>query len=150
MRDQSYTTTIEVASSPENAFNHINDVAKWWAKDVGGRPTEFEGQSKKLNDEFILRHGDNHYSKQKLVEIIPNKKIVWLVTESKLNWIQGNKQEWTGTKMIFEIVPKGKNTALTFSHEGLVTKLECYTHCVEFWDMIIKNWLSNFITGAAA
>jgi hypothetical protein len=63
-------------------------VSKWWTKQVGGTSTAFEGKSSTLNDEFILRHGDTHYSKHQLIKVIPDKKVVWLVTDSKLNWIQ--------------------------------------------------------------
>lgn len=142
---QSYSTSIEVTASPEDVFNHINDVSKWWVREVVGTTTEFEGKSSSLDDEFILRHTDAHYSKHKLIELIPNKKIVWLVTDSKLNWIKENKQEWTGTKMIFEIVPEGEKTRLMFTQEGLVPQLECYEHCVHFWERVIKEWLFNFI-----
>jgi hypothetical protein len=147
---KSYSTSIELASTPKAVFNHVNEVSKWWLKQVGGTTTEFEGNSSKLNDEFILRHGDVHYSKHILVELIPDGKIVWLVTGSKLTWIKGNKQEWTGTKMVFEIVPKGEKTSLIFTHEGLVPELECYGHCVHFWERIIHEWLFNFITGDKA
>src|SRR5450432_1049120 len=99
MKNQNYTATIEVAKSPKDVFNHINDVSKWWSKD-------FEGRSTKLNDEFIISHGNRHYSKQKLVEVVPDKKVVWLVTESNLNWIEKDKTEWTNTKMVFELTPK--------------------------------------------
>ena len=46
MQNQSYKTTIEVAVSPKNVFDHIKDVSKWWSKD-------YEGNSNDLNDEFI-------------------------------------------------------------------------------------------------
>jgi hypothetical protein len=101
MTNKSYSTNIEVAQSAKIIFHAINDVTKWWSKD-------FEGNSTKLNDEFIINHPNQHYSKQKLVEVISGKKIVWLVTESKLNWIKNNKEEWTNTKMIFEINTKGR------------------------------------------
>jgi hypothetical protein len=142
---KSYDTSIEVVATSKDVFDHINEVSKWWVREVVGASTEFEGKSSNLNDEFILRHGDNHYSKHKLAEFMPYKKVVWLVTDSKLNWIKGNKQEWTGTKMIFEIIPKGEKTTLMFTHEGLVPQLECYTHCVHFWERVIGEWLFNFI-----
>lgn len=145
-KDQSYTAAIEFAKSPKDGFKHINDVSKWWTRYAGGQQTEFEGQSTKLNDEFVLRHGENHYSKQKLIEVIPNKKIVWFVTDSKLNWIEKDQHEWTGTKMIFELISQGSKTELNFTHQGLVPEKECYDHSVQFWDMIIKEWLFNFIT----
>ena len=146
MENQNYTTRIEVSKSGKEVFSHVNDVSKWWIREVVGASTEFEGESSKPNDVFILRHGDNHYSKHQLIEVIPDKKVVWLVIDSKLNWIKGNKQEWTGTKMVFEIVPKGEKTILNFTHEGLVPQLACYGHCVHFWDRVIKEWLYNFIT----
>jgi len=143
---KSYGTSIEVTSTPKHVFNCVNDVSTWWVRQVAGASTEFEGESSKLNDVFMLRHADNHYSKHQLIEVIPDKKVVWLVTDSKLNWIKENKQEWTGTKMIFEIIPKGGKTALIFTHEGLVPQLECYGHCVNFWNRVIKEWLFNFMT----
>jgi len=143
MKNKSYTVTIEVAKSPQDVFNHIKEVSKWWSKD-------FEGSSTKLNDEFVICHPDRHYSKQKLVEVIPNKKVVWLVTESKLNWIEKDKYEWTNTKMIFEITTKGDKTLLDFTHEGLVPEKECYAMCGQGWNMVIKDRLFKFITDGKA
>ncbi|BAU55322.1 SRPBCC family protein [Mucilaginibacter gotjawali] len=143
MNDRSYTATIEVARAPQDVFNCINAVPKWF-KDKG-----FEGSSTKLNDEFIFCYGDGdhaHYSKQKLVEFIPGKKVVWLITDSKINWIEKNKEEWNNTKVVFELSTKGDKTILHFTHEGLVPELNCYSNTVLGWNMIIKDWLFNFIT----
>ena len=136
---QNYTVAIEVAKAPEEVFNCIEDISKWWTKDI-------EGSSAKLNDEFFIRHGDIHYSKHKVVEVIPYKKIVWLVTDSKLDWLEKNKTEWTNTKMIFEIIPDADKTILHFTHEGLVPGKECYARVEQSWNMVIKDWLFNFIT----
>ena len=144
---QSYSTRLELAASPEIVFNAINDVPKWWLREAGGANTEFEGKSTSVGDEFILRHTEVHYSKHKVGELIPGKKVVWLVTDSKLTWIKGNKEEWTGTKMVFEIVPGREKTTLIFTHEGLIPQLECYEHCVHFWERVIREWLFNLITG---
>ena len=139
LNNQNFTASIEVDKSPEEAFNHINHVSKWWSKD-------FEGSSSSLHDEFVISHTDQHYSKQKLIEFIPGKKVVWLVTESILNWIKGDKHEWTNTKMIFDITTKGDKTILHFTHEGLLPEKECYIRCGQGWNMVIKDWLFNYIT----
>jgi hypothetical protein len=143
MPNKNYKATIEVAKSPKHVFNCINDVSKWWTKD-------FEGSCTQVNDEFIIHHPDAHYSKQKLIEVIPDKKIVWLVTESTLHWLQNDKHEWTNTKMIFEITTKGDKTVLHFTHEGLVPGRECYDRCTQGWNMVIKEWLFNFIINGKA
>ena len=64
-----------------------------------------EGSADKVGDEFTYRYKDIHYSKQRVTELIPGKKIVWLVTESNLNFIK-DKQEWTGTKISFDITKR--------------------------------------------
>src|SRR6516162_5694516 len=88
-----YTVAIEVAKSPKDIFNHLlHDIAEFWPEDV-------EGEGSKLNDEFIFKTGNSHYSKNKVIELVPNKKLVWLVTDS---YRKMDNFEWTGTKMIFE------------------------------------------------
>ena len=138
MEDKSFTAEIEVAKSPQEVFNCIKDVSKWW----GGK--DFDGDV----NEFIIHHPNAHFSKQKLIEIIPNHKIAWHVTESTLHWLQKNKHEWTNTKLVFEIIAKGGKTEIRFTHEGLVPQLECYSRCAENgWGIvIITGWLFKFIT----
>jgi len=132
MKDQHYTATIAIAHSPRDVFDRLKKVQTWWSGE------DFEGKSATWGDEFTIRHGDLHYSKQKLVEIIPDRKIVWLVTESRLTWLERDQGEWTNTKMVFEIFPKGDMTELTFTHEGLIPEKECYSRCTQGWDTVIK------------
>src|SRR5882762_8138071 len=121
MKKQDYNVSITVNATAQEAFKSINSVTKWWTEHL-------EGNSKKLNDEFTVRFDDVHVSTQKLVEVIPDKKIVWLVTDSKLNFIK-DKQEWTGTKISFEIGKKDNKTQIRFTHEGLVPDRECFDAC---------------------
>jgi len=135
MISQKYTVAIEGAKSLEDVFNHIlNDVSKWW-------PEDFEGESTKLNDEFVFRSGDSHYSKNKVVELVPNKKVVWLVTESIR---KTDNFDWTGTKYIFELTPKGDNTILKFTYDGFILENES-ERLVQVCDMVIKEMLYNFM-----
>ncbi|MBS1688485.1 MAG: SRPBCC domain-containing protein [Bacteroidetes bacterium] len=141
MKNKNFTTFIEVSKSPQSVFKCITaDVAKWW----GGN--DLEGKSIDLNDEFIINHPGAHYSKQKLVEVIPNRKIVWLVTDSTLSWLKKDQHEWTNTKMVFEIRNQNDKTVLHFTHEGLTPEKECYAMCSKGWDTVIKDYLFNYLT----
>ena len=145
MESKNFTTTIEVEESPADVFRSItSDVSKWW----GGK--DLKGNSTKLHDEFVINHPGAHYSNQKLVEVIPDRKVVWLVTESTLHWLQKDKHEWKNTKMIFDITRKGDRTILHFTHEGLVPEKECYSLCHEGWNMVIKDYLFNYISKGEA
>jgi hypothetical protein len=137
MKTQDYSTTITVDATPAQAFRSINNVAKWWTENL-------EGNSQKLNDEFSVRFGDVHYSKQKLVEFIPDKKVAWLITDSRLNFIE-DKEEWTGTKIIFEIFEKGNQTQVRFTQQGLVPEIECYDACTNAWSEYIHQSLLSLI-----
>jgi len=143
MKTSDFTLTLLVDQSPKAVFNAIKNVRGWWS---GLYSEEFEGSSDKLNDEFTFRAGEGvHYSKQKLIELIPGKKIAWLVTESNLTFLE-NKNEWTGTKIIFEISKKGNKTQIQFTHEGLVPEVECYDSCAPAWTQYLKERLLNLIS----
>jgi len=137
MKSKDYSVLIAVHATPDEAFKSINKVTKWWTENL-------EGSSAKLDDEFSVRFGDVHYSKQKLVEVVPGKKITWLVTDSKLNFIK-DKQEWTGTKITFEIFEKDNKTFIRFTHEGLVPGIECYGACSNAWSEYIQGSLLELV-----
>lgn len=138
MNTTDFTTTILVDESPEAVFNAINNVSGWWQGEI-------EGNSTKLNDEFTYRMLDFHFSKQKIVEIIPNKKVVWLITESRLNFIK-DKSEWTGTTISFEITEQGNKTQLRFTHVGLNPEIECYGACSNAWGQLVQQSVFSLIT----
>lgn len=143
MENKSYSATITILKSPEAVFNCIKEVPEWWSND-------FTGSSSSLDDEFVIHHTHAHYSNQKLVEVIPAQKITWLVTHSKLDWLKKVQNEWTNTKMIFEIIAGEDKTILRFTHEGLTPEKECYERCKQGWDMVITERLYDFISTGKA
>jgi hypothetical protein len=138
MKKQDYNTLLTVNASAKEVFKNINSVTKWWTEDL-------EGSSQKLNDEFTVRFGDVHVSKQKLIEVIPDKKVVWLVTDSKLNFIK-DQQEWTNTKISFELSSHDNKTQINITHIGLVPQVECYNSCTKGWDYYLKGSLFKLLT----
>ena len=138
MAAKDLTITFQVDQTPHEVFNAVNNVRGWWSEGI-------EGDTQELNDEFIYRHKDIHYSKQKLIELVPDQRVVWLVTDSRLNFLE-NKTEWTGTTIHFEINSHENKTELRFTHMGLTPGVECYEACLDGWGMYARNSLYQFIT----
>ena len=138
MNNQSFTTTLVVEQTPKEVFNAINNVRGWWSEEI-------EGNTSNLDDEFLYHYKDVHISKLKLTEVVPNKKVVWLVENNYFQFTK-DSSEWKGTKIIFEITEQDGKTKLQFTHLGLVPEYECYNICEQGWNNYINSSLSNLIT----
>lgn len=138
MTTTDFTTTIVVDQTPQEAFNAITNIRGWWSENI-------EGITDKLNDEFTYHYKDIHYCKLKLIELVPDQKVVWLVLDNYFKFTK-DKSEWIGTKLVFDISRKDDQTAIRFTHEGLVPQYECYEICREAWTNYIQNSLYSLIT----
>jgi len=138
MRTPDFTATILVDKTPTEVFNAINNPRGWWSQQI-------DGNTDKLNDEFLYHYKDVHYSKMKLIEVVPGQKVVWQVLDNYFKFTH-DKSEWIGTKVIFDISQKGDQTEIRFTHEGLVPQYECYEICREAWTGYVKNSLPSLIT----
>ena len=138
MSTQDFTTTLLVDQSPMEAFDAINNVRGWWSEEI-------EGGTQKLNDEFTYHYRDVHRSKMRLIEVVPDKKVVWLVLYNYFNFTK-DRSEWKGTNVIFEISKQGGQTQIHFTHQGLVPEYECYDICFNAWTQYIQQSLRSLIT----
>ncbi len=118
MKSQNYSTAFTVDQTPEEAFAAINNVRGWWSGNIEGN--------------------------KKITESIHGKKIVWLVLDSHLNFIE-DKTEWNGTKITFDIAKKGDKTEVRFTHMGLTPEVECYGACSNAWGGYINRSLRRLI-----
>ncbi len=137
MKNQNYTTVFSVDQTPIKVFDSINNVRGWWSGEV-------KGDTDKLGAEFTYQVGSVHRSTQKITELIPGKKVVWHVSEARLNFTK-DKSEWKGTDIVFEIAKKGAKTEVHFTHKGLVPAFECYNDCSNAWGMLINGNLRKLI-----
>ena len=131
-----YTFNFVTHKSPKEIFNLLLDINKWWS---GIHKETITGNSKKLNDEFSFSAGGGvHYTMQKLIELVPNTKIVWKVTDSNLSFLD-NPKEWKNTKLVFDILEKEEKTHVQFTHIGLEPQIECYDSCSTAWAKYFQN-----------
>lgn len=137
MKQQDYHTSIIVNASAEDVFKSINDVSKWWSENMNG-------SSQKLNDEFTVHFGETSIT-SKIVEVVPNEKIAWHVTDCYKHWLK-DKKEWKDTKIVWEISPAQSDTLISFTHIGLVPGIECYEGCEKAWDFYVKESLFKLLT----
>ncbi len=141
MANQNFQFCITTSKSTSEVFVHLINPKNWW---VGLFGETIEGKSDDINDEFSFRAGDGvHFSNQKLIEIVADKKIVWLVTESNLSFLK-NTNEWAGTKICFDIEKIDNETKITFTHEGLIPQIECYGGCSNAWTQYLENLQEYF------
>lgn len=81
---QDFTLNLVAKASAKEAMSKINQVNAWWAKN-------FKGQAANLGDEFSVYFGDT-FVDFKVSEFVPNKRVVWLVTDCNLNWVRDKKE----------------------------------------------------------
>ena len=136
MKNMNFKRSITINASAEEAMKKISQVNLWWAKKV-------KGKTEKLNDKFTVDFGET-YVDFEIIELVPNQKIVWKVSDCNLHWIKA-KKEWNGTEVVFEISKKGNATQIDFTHIGLMPGVECYNDCEVGWNGHLTNSLVKFI-----
>ena len=128
------TVVFSVEQSPREVFAAIKNVRGWWSELIEGNA-----------DAFVYRHGDVHYSKQKLVEEVPAETIYWLVEEAELTFV-ANREEWKGTRFGFDIATTDGKTEVRFTHIGLTPEAQCYSACQKGWSYYAGDSLKKLIT----
>ena len=135
--NSNFTTSFTVEQSPENVFAAINNVRGWWSQAT-------EGDTDKSGAVFYYHYQDVHRCTIKIAELIPAKKVVWHVLHNDFNFIK-DKAEWNSTDVVFEILEKGDQTEVRFTHIGLVPAYECYDICANAWGQYVTGSLRNLI-----
>lgn len=136
MNSQNYSRTILTCIPADEAFNKIGRVSDWWNKSV-------RGLSQKLGDTFTVDFGQT-FVDFKIVELVPGKKVVWLVTNCNLHWID-NKTEWNGTSVAWDISSADGMTTVQMVHRGLTPREECFEFCQTGWDFYIGESLLELL-----
>jgi len=135
-QQQNYSLGLTVKASAKETMKKINQVNLWWAKN-------FKGQASNLNDEFSVYFGDT-FVNFRISEVIPDKKIVWQVTDCYLHWIS-DKTEWKDTEVIWSLTEQSEKTHIDFVHKSLTPESDCYESCKPGWTHHIRDSLLKLI-----
>jgi uncharacterized protein YndB with AHSA1/START domain len=138
MRANDINATIAVDQSPEEVFNAVTNVRGWWSERI-------EGGTEKLHDHFTYQRLDLHKCTMKLIEVVPNEKVVWLCLDNYFSFTE-DQTEWNNTTVEFEISEKDGKTELHFTHKGIGPDDECYSICNNAWNSYITGSLYKLIT----
>jgi hypothetical protein len=132
-----YHASIMVNTTARKAAEAISNVAAGWTENM-------EGGAKKINDIFTVRFGET-FVRFKIVEMIPDQRIVWQVQDCYLHWLS-DKKEWMNTSILWEISGNNNSTEIDMTHIGLKPGIECFSDCVKGWDQYVKGSLFSLLT----
>jgi|ERR1044072_16563 hypothetical protein len=138
MGNNDFNSSISANISADEAIKKISNLPEWWG-------VAFTGNSEKQNDQFILKMGGESFFNCTVEELIPGKRVVWLITDCYMPWYS-DKKEWADTRLIFDLNENNGITALTFKHEGLTPDIECYKDCEKGWTHWIQISLFSYFT----
>jgi uncharacterized protein YndB with AHSA1/START domain len=143
LKSADFKHEILVNVSIEKAFASItNQIPLWWTE-------MFVGNSNTLGESFTVRFGSPVFKTMRIDELVPQEKIVWLVTDTLIDIPElKNKREWLNTRIIWEFKKEKKDTIIRVTHIGLNSAIECYEICSTGWRQFcdsLKSYLENGI-----
>jgi hypothetical protein len=138
MSKNDFNCSISAEISASEAIKKISNVPEWWG-------ITFTGSAEKQDDKFIVKMGGDSFFDFTVAELVPGKRVVWVVTDCNMPWYS-DKKEWANTELIFDLNENNGETELTFTHKGLTPDVECYKDCQPGWTHWIKTSLFSYFT----
>ena len=138
MENNNFSSSISANIGAEEAIKKISNVPGWWG-------VVFTGNAEKQGDIFTITMGGDSFFNFTVTELVPGKRVVWLVTDCNMPWYN-DKKEWANTRLIFDLEENKGVTVLTFTHEGLTPAVECWNDCEPGWTHWIKTSLFSYLT----
>ncbi|HEX9504059.1 MAG TPA: hypothetical protein VF974_07150 [Patescibacteria group bacterium] len=93
MGNNDFNSSISAKISADEAIKRIGRVPEWWG-------VTFSGNSEKQNDQFIVKMGGDSFFNFTVTELIPGKRVVWLVTDCYMPWYT-DKKEWLNRTEVY-------------------------------------------------
>jgi activator of Hsp90 ATPase-like protein len=133
----SFTTTLTVDATAQQAYAAITNVQDWWSGEV-------KGDTHTLGAAFTYEYPDLHWCRMEITQLEPGRRVEWSVLGSDLTYLR-KRDEWTGTRIEFDIAERGGQTEVRFTHRGLEPDEECYDQCSSAWSLLVGGNLRKLI-----
>lgn len=114
--------------SAYSALTTLEGLSGWWTTTTG--KTETDG--------ILYFHFGDNTIQMTVVELIIDKKIVWLCSEKE--------GEWKDTSITFDLVESDEQVFINFSHSNWKKQTELCAHCCTKWAVFmlsLKDYLEK-------
>ncbi len=128
---------VGVHAPPRDVYDALasrDRLAAWWTDDTRGVPQP--------GGIIHFRFGDRGFFDMKVLEQVPEKRVVWEVTDGPAEWI--------GTRVAWALSPEGTGTTIRFRHEGWREPVDFMAHCSTKWATFLMSLKSLVETGRGA
>jgi Activator of Hsp90 ATPase homolog 1-like protein len=112
------------------ALTTIEGLSRWWTSDTRGES--------KIDGVIQFRFGNGGFD-MKVLELPPNKRVLWQVVYGP--------EEWLGTKISFDLRRDGDWTIVSFKHTGRKEPVEFMHHCSTKWAVFLLSLKALLETG---
>ena len=131
---------VRIAKSSAEVFAALTTkqgIQGWWTPDCDA-PSQ-------AGEYLKVRFGEMYHTYE-IESLVADTEVRWNCVEHFHNMPGLTKfNEWIGTKLSFQLSTVEAGTMLTFEHEGLTERLECYPHCSERWPFFLGVSLKEYV-----
>lgn len=112
-----------------SAITTLEGLSDWWTKTTG-----------EINQgEKLYFHFGEHSIEMTILELVPDKKVIWQCTEKE--------GEWKDTIITFDLVDTGEQVFINFSHSNWAEQTDLCSHCSTKWAVFMLSLKDYLETG---
>lgn len=117
-----------------DAITSLKGLSSWWTKTTGKT-----GPGEKLNFHFGVPDTDEHIIEMTIIELIPDKKVVWRCT--------AKEGEWKDTIISYDLIEKNEQVFINFAHSNWAEQSDLCSHCNTKWAVFLLSLKDYLETG---
>ena len=125
---------VNINVSVLNVYRAITEqdgLSNWWTRGTIAKPI--------INSIAEFNFGKKYQNKMKIIELLPNKRVVWKCEQAD--------PEWVDTILVFDLEENGNKTILRFSHKNWKEATDFYANCNYNWGLYMTSLKKYCETG---